>query len=269
MALLRQQGLFGIDTKGAVIRRALSLAELTEAYQLVHDIYSASGKGAREATRLRLRVFEALPTTATFIAVADGKVVGVQGLAVDSAEVRLPSDHAFQDEIDALRLAGGLVCEATNQAVHPDYRKSAVATELMRCMFAHALAIGCDELITTVSPGHARFYELMGFEQISPVRSYSTEIEDPTVVMRVNISRLISRAEAAHEDEDCGAIFVKVRCLYNNPYRAKAEAWDEQARAAFADADGLRRLFVEKGNLLAHLTEEELFAVRLHWGDAV
>lgn len=269
MALLRRAGLFGTDTKGAVVRRAVSAADLAAAYRLVHDAFVEKGYILPQPSGLRLRVTEALPQTATFIAEADGRVVGVQGIAVDSDELGLPSDAVFRSEIDALRIGGRRVCEATNQAVAVDYRKTAVPTEMMRCMFAHALSIGCDELITTVSPGHARFFGLLGFEQVSPVRSYSAELDDPVVVMRVNVGDLIERAAQAADDQDDAALFIRTRCLEDNPYRLRVNDWTAAAAETFADPVALRELFVTQGDLAAHCTTEELAAVSRQWGPVV
>jgi hypothetical protein len=269
MALLRRAGLFGIDTKGAVITRAMTADDLIAAYRLVHDAFVEKGYINPLPGGIRMRAYEALPESATFVAKVDDRVVGVQGLAVDSPDLGLPSDESFKAEIDALRLDGRLVCEATNQAIAPEFRNSAVATELMRCMFAHALAIGCDELITTVSPGHARFFGLLGFEQVSPVRSYSTEFDDPVVVMRVNVHDLVERAARAQEDQDDGAIFVRSRCLEDNPYCRQVNDWAVEAAKTFADPAALHRLFVAQGNLLRNCSAEELAAICRQWGHEV
>jgi hypothetical protein len=269
MALLKRAGLFGADTKGAVVRRAVSDEDLAAAYALVHDAFVEKGYITPQETGLRLRTTEADPQTATFVAEESGRVIGVQGLAVDSDELGLPSDGAFREEIDALRIGGRRVCEATNQAVSVEYRKTAVPTELMRCMFAHALLIGCDELITTVSPGHARFFELLGFQQISPIRSYSKEIDDPVVVMRVNVGDLIERASKAHESQDEGTLYIRTRCLEDNPYRQQVAAWAEAAAKTFADPAALQRLFVTQGHLLETCSAEELAAIQNLWGAEV
>ncbi len=269
MALLRRAGLFGTDTKGAVIRRAVSDKDLAAAYALVHDAFVEKGYIERQPTGLRLRVTEALPHTATFIAEDGQRVVGVQSIAVDSDEFGLPSDGAFREEINALRIDGRRVCEATNQAVAVEYRKTAVPTELMRCMFAHALLIGCDELITTVSPGHARFFELLGFHQVSGVKSYSDTIEDPVVVMSVNVGDLIERATKADESQDDGTLFIRTRCLEDNPYRRQVKSWAEEAASLFADPAALERFFVTHGNLAENCSAEELAAIRQLWAAKV
>jgi len=269
MALLRRAGLFGADTKGAVITRAATVDDLVSAYRLVHDAFVEKGYVNPLPSGMRVRVFEALPETATFVAKVGDRVVGVQGLAVDSPEFGLPSDESFKDEIDALRLDGRVVCEATNQAIAPEFRNSAVPTELMRCMFAHALAIGCDELITTISPGHVRFFELLGFEQISPVRSYSKKVEDFVVVMRVNVSDLLERTAQAGEDSDDALLFIKCRCVAGNPYREQVANWAGEAAKTFEDPAALRRLLVDESHFLDQCSSGELESLAGRWGDAV
>jgi hypothetical protein len=269
MALLQQAGLFGSDTKGAVIRRAVSLGDLRKAYRLVHDTFVRRDLAAAGTGGLRVGPFEALPTTATFVAAVGDEVVGVQSLAVDSAELRLPADEDFRDEIDFLRFEGRLICEATNQAVAFAYRRSAIPTELMRCLFAQALAAGCDEIITVVKPGHVVFYRMLGFEPIGAARRCACRHEKVGVLLRLNIPSLIRRAEGVREDRDSHGLFLKVRCLCSNPYRERVGPWEDESRQFFADPQGLRQLFVEESGLLDRCTEEERFVVCLHWGDEV
>jgi ribosomal protein S18 acetylase RimI-like enzyme len=274
LALLMRLGFFGSDTRSAVITRAVTVDELEAAYRLAHDCFVERGCIEPAPSGLRMRLWEALPEMATFVATVDGQVVGVQSLVTNNPGLGLPSDVAFRDEIDVLRMgpwptrsgSGRIICEATNQAIAPAYRHSAVATELMRCLFAHALMVGCGELITAVSPGHSRFYELLGFETISTVRSGSAHSDAPAVLMRANVIDLVDRASAADDDSDGATLFIKCRCLASNPYREKIRQWDAEAQAVFADPEGLRRLFVEASGLLSRCSEEEREAVCQSWG---
>jgi len=250
LRLLKRIGLFGTDTKGARIKRATQPQELIKAYELVHDTFVEQGYIHPQPGGLRVRAFEAMPGTATFMAAQELDVVGVQTLVVDSPGLGLPSDLAFRDAIDRLRAAGGLVCEATNEAVLKEYRRSAVPTELMRCMFAHALTIGCTDLVTTISPGHAAFYEFIGFRQVSEVRSYSDEIEDPTVVVAWDLREIRRRFEAAEAKGDSDQAFLKVFCFEGSPYWDELEAWDQQARQTFQLAGFIGKLLAGKGDAL-------------------
>jgi hypothetical protein len=268
MALLKRVGLFSIDTKGSIICRAISAEDLILSYRLVHDIFVEKKYILPQKSGIRLRITEALPSTATFVAENIKEIVGVQSIAVDSNKIGLPSDNIFHNEIDILRVGGKLLCEATNQAIAIDYRNTAVSTELMRCMFAHALSIGCDELITTISPGHVKFFELLGFKQISSIKSYSTELYDPVVVVRVNIHELIERTLQIQEEQDNGSLFVRCRCLENNPYRHKVNGWTMEASKTFKDIDSLHRLFVDS-SFLKNCPKKELEIICEVWGKEI
>src|SRR6185312_919209 len=86
MALLQQGGLFTGDTKGATIRRAFTAEDLRKAYALVHDVFLGTGYMKPEPSGIRLRMFETLPETATFVAEVDGNVVGVLSVVGDTPD---------------------------------------------------------------------------------------------------------------------------------------------------------------------------------------
>lgn len=267
MALLKRTGLFGADTTGADIKRADSLEELRDAYCLVHEVFTEQGYIDHLPGGMRIRPYEALPKTATFVAKVEGRVIGVQSLVVDSGDLGLPSDRSFKDEIDSLREKGRLICEATNEAVDAEYRKTPIMTELMRCCFAHARTVGCDELIVAVSPGHAKFYGLLGFEQIGDVRSYSEEIEDPVVLVRLDFDTLARRATLAETGDREDDAFFKSYYIDDNPYHKYIKTWQILSDRFFADPTLLLELFVHRSSLLERCSRGELEAIRRQWGD--
>ena len=75
--MLKRSGLFGHEMQGAIIERACSLADLREAYYLVHEVYAETGYIRPEPCRLRMRMFETSPEMATFVAKVGGRVIGV------------------------------------------------------------------------------------------------------------------------------------------------------------------------------------------------
>jgi len=266
MAMLRRMGLFGNDTQGADILRATTLEDLAKAYQLVHDVFVEQGYIHPEETGIRIRPFEALPETATFIAKTASAVVGVTTVVVDSPDLGLPTDKAFRTEVDALRAEGRRVCEGTNWLVAASHRNTAVMTELMRCSFAHALAAGCTDYLGTVSPKHARFYKLLGFEQLGDVRSYSKDIEDPVVLVRLDMAGLDKRFEGVTAGDGDVESFLKGYYIDNNPYHRHVEAWQSLSDRLFADPTLLRVLFVVDSGFLPRCRPGELKAIGQRWG---
>lgn len=262
MALLKQVGLFGEDTKGATIRRACTAQDLRKAYRLVHDVFLGTGYMQPEPSGIRLRMYETLSETATFIAEKDGEVVGVLSVVGDTRELGLPSDGAFKEELDQLRATGLRLCELTNQAVAEDYRKSAVPTELMRCAVAHGMKAGYDQGIATVSPGHNGFYELMGFRGLGSERSYSLKLHDPVVALTMDLDRYRQPLTVANET----AQFLHQFGTADNHFLDRVSEWTHQARRCFLDAELLQQLFVTERDFLAECSSEERKILAQLWG---
>lgn len=260
--LLKRSGLFGPDTKGAQIERACTLDDLRKAYKLVHDVYLGTGFIEPEAAGMRLRIFETTPDMATFVAKLDGRVVGVLSVVADTPEFGLPSDAAFKPELDLLRAAGARLCEATNQAVEEGFRKSAVPTELMRCAVAHFTHAGFDETIATVSPSHNSFYELLGFREIGSERSYSEKLHDPVVALGMNVDQYRQPPSGLNDTE----LFIHRFLAGENHFLPRVEAWAQEARRHFLDADLLAQLFVSERNFLAECSPNEVDVLQRRWG---
>ena len=269
MALLKRAGLFSNDTHGAKITRAASLEDLSEAYRLVHDVFVERGYIRPQANGYRIRVFEAMPETATFVAKCGSEMVGVTSVLVDSPDLGLPSDQVFGPEIDALRAQGRQVCEGTNWLVAESHRKSAVMSELMRSSFAHAMAEGCTDFIGSVSPGHARFYGLLGFETLAGPKNYSNEVEDPVVLVRLDLAGLSKRFEGVEASDNQVERFLKQYYVDENPYHRFVGGWKVLSDRLFADPISLGELFVHRSGLLSDCPAEVCRALRKRWSAAV
>jgi GNAT superfamily N-acetyltransferase len=268
MALLKRAGLFNSLPDGIEIHRATTLEDLRDAYTLVHEIFLSENYIGAYPGGLRVRPYEAMPSTATFVAKVDGKVVGVQSLAADVADLGVPSDRAFLVELEAAREGGRVLCEAANEAVDPEYRKSAVPTDLMRCCFAHALAAGATDLITAISPGHARFYEFLGFEKFTPIRSFSERLTDPVVLVKIDLTSLKARfldvvADAEGDDPEA---FLKAYYFESNPYCDHVERWTRESGKLFSDPEPLKVLFSDLSRLLSRCNTEQADVLEREWG---
>jgi hypothetical protein len=269
MKLLKRTGLFNELPTEVKVHRAITLSDLVQSYTLVHDIFVEKGYIHSLENGIRVRINEALPTFATFVACVDSCVVGVQSLAVDDPEIGLPTDAAFKPEIDRLRQDGYLICEAADEAIVEAYRHTSVPTELMRCIFAQAISLKCNQLIATVSPGHAKFYELLGFEQISPVRSYSHELEDPVVVVRMCLDDLGRRVANIRSENGDDEAFLKAYYLDDNPYHRYVGAWSITSEKAFLDPIVLSELFVKRSGMLSGCSYLQLNILRQRWGATI
>lgn len=260
--LLKRSGLFGSNTRGATCERACTIEDFRSAYRLVHDVYLGTEFIQPEPAGLRLRIFETSPEMATFVAKANGRIVGVLSVVTDSKELGLPSDSAFKQELDELRATNVRLAEITNQSVAEEFRKSAVPTELMRCVVAHMAKIGIDKAVATVSPSHNGFYELLGFREIGGERSYSGKLHDPVVALAADVEPFRTTPEGMNETED----FVNGFLGRENPYCAHVEAWEAEAQRLFLDAKLLEKLFVEERNFIGECSDAELGMLEARWG---
>lgn len=265
VARFRRAGLFRGCGDDLVIERAMSLDDLKAAYTLVHRVFLDQGFIHEQPGGLRLRVFEALPEMATFVAKAKGKVIAVTSVLPDSIDLGLPSDQCFRDALDSLRNHGRRVSEITNLAVDPEYRNTPAFFELTRCCFAHALAHGCDDLFIAISPEHARFFEqVLLFEPMGGQRSYSEEIEDIVEGKRLNLRGLEARAIA--RDVLLGDEALLHDFFYQrNSYHRYVQVWAKLAGRLFTDARLLDDLFVRGSQFLARCEAHEIWSIRRRW----
>ena len=262
LGLLRRMGLFGENLNGCTIERACRPDDLRQAYRLVHDVFLGRGFIEPDPSRMRVRIYETTPETATFIAKVEDRVVAVLSVVEDSDDLGLPSDGAFKDELDTLRDAGRRLCEVTNQAVAEDYRKSAVPTELMRCAIAVSLTGGYHEAIATISPSHNGFYDLLGFRQIGSRRSYSKTIDDPVIALSMDIDQYRTRQSGL----SAAAEFIQEFLTDGNQFLSRVSEWADEARRHFLNPDTLRQLFVHERNCLSRFAPAELGVLHERWG---
>ena len=262
LSLLRKAGLFDGSAGIAQISRACKLPDLIEAYRLAYATFLESGYIQPNAWGMRIRAFEACAETATFLAKKENRVVGVLSLVLDSQDLGLPSDVCYPRELESLRSKGAKLCEGSNQATLPMFRKTTVATDLMRCGVAEALSQGCDGIIVTVNPPHCGFYELLGFQKMGDVRSYASTHYDPVVMMYLDLARFKSRDASLEPYQRFVCDFLS----FKNPFVSNVRQWQRQASECFYDAHLLRTMFVLESDLLETCTDLQRRAIRRRWG---
>lgn len=267
MRLMERRGMFGALPPGVEISRAIKIDDLLDAYRLVHDSYIETGYISPHPFGIRLRIFETMPETATFIAKADGRIVGVTTAVIDSPKLGVPADKVFKKEIDEQRRNGLHPCEGTNWVIAHEYRSTNIMPELMRVCFAHSLATGCNGMLANVSPGHQPFYNILCFDNIGSERSSSPDIDDPVVLQLNDYRNFFPRMTACQPGEDSDDAVVNRFFITDNPYIEKVKFWASLAEPAFLTPTLLHELFVEKSNYLADCNEKELNIIRQHWGD--
>ena len=262
---LRKAGMLQ-PTPSVTIEQAVTSDELWQAYSLVHEVFVSQGYILPQEGSVRLRAYEALPETATFVAKAEGRIVAVMGVVPDTSELGLPSDQAFHPELEVLRSAGRRIAEVTNLAVAPDYRNTSVFYELSRCCIAHGINQGFDDSFISISPGHAVFFQaVLGFEPWGDRRNYGGQVQDPVEGMRLNVGGMESRLIAADRVLGDDA-FLHDWFFRSNPHFQYTKASAAIAKQKFLDPALLRSLFGERTGFLRKCSPRVLDVLAQRWG---
>jgi len=262
IALYKRHGFFTNDTRGAVIKRATNAEELERTFKLVYQNYIGQGFIKPNSSGLRIRPCDTSSDSAFYIAKYKDEVIGVSGLVQDSDDLGLPSDRIYKDELDTLRNDSGVVFEATVQIITPAFRNTGVLTELQRCILIQSIDGGCTDLVATVSTSQKSYYELIGFEQIGPVRNYTTGAKDLVVLMRLRAQEL---DEGLFAREETGS-FWKQYSVEDNPYRQQIWQWSRQLKATFNNHQAISELFAKCPTLLTTATPDEYEAIKRRLG---
>jgi len=176
-------------------RVARTRRELRAAYRLVYQIYLNSGFTKHADHGMRVTPYHALPGTDVFVAEQAGRVACTMTLIGDS-ELGLPAETLYADEVAGLRDSGRRIAEVGSLAQRG--HDLSCLLRLINLMAQRAKLRGVDDLLITVHPRHAKFYQrYLGFEMIGPLRSYQAVCGQPAVAMAVNLSQLYFRDQRA------------------------------------------------------------------------
>lgn len=245
------------------IERARTFEDLRDAYKLVYEIYAKNGLIVNYNSSIRLRVFEASPNMATFIAKKDGKIIGVLSVIGDSQELGLPSDESFKEELDILRQQGLKICEMTNQVVAEESRKGSIFSELMRCAAAHCFKFGYDENVATISPNHYKFYNFMGFRKIGEQKSYSKDYNDPVIPMSINTQYYCKEPEKLNRKD----LFIYNYFITEGKYFLdKVVDWKKDYQSFFLNRNLLKKLFYMESGFLLESDKDIINKIENLWG---
>jgi hypothetical protein len=174
--------------------------ELEQSYRLLHDNYVEQGYMFPHPSGLRVTIFNALPTTRTFVAVKAESVVSCLTLIPDSP-LGLPMDEIYRDELEGLRRSGRRIAEVSGLATDRSVCEAGctILLNLVKCLYAQALASGIDDICIAVNPCHKRFYETgLGFCVLGDLKTYSSVNYAPAYALRLEARAFVSNARTGN-----------------------------------------------------------------------
>jgi hypothetical protein len=180
--------------KGVVYKVADKPRERVGAFRLAYDAYVTSGLMRPNRFQLRVMPHHLLPTTATFVALREARVIATVSLVADG-RLGLPLERVYPTEVNRLRAGSAWLGEVSALASSAAEAGSDfdVVVALMRLMAQFSQRQGLDHLLVAVHPRHARFYRrAMGFQPLGQERPYPAVCNRPAVALHLDLARLDS-----------------------------------------------------------------------------
>ncbi len=162
-------------------RLARSRSELETAYSLVYKEYLERGYINESISKFNLSIYNALPQTATFVAVLEKKMFCTATLIIDS-RLRLPMDEFYHEELNQLRKQDKRLCEISMLACDPEFFKDGVSVMLnskklffivylLKVIFDYVMEyLKYDCICITINPNHKLTYDFLLFKDLGELK---------------------------------------------------------------------------------------------------
>lgn len=192
---------------GIVFRQACSVDDYTQCFKLLHDVYVHAGFTKPSGIPLRIIPHHYNPESRVFLGcVTDPQdssmPVYTASLFPDNPNNGLPMDIGFRKQVDALRAKGRKIAEVGCLASHPAHRKGDRNIPMLgnRMILSYAVKkLGVDDLLITVHPKYLKIYEdILLFEKIGQISSYSYVNGNPAVALKLNLNTLAKRLKQVY-----------------------------------------------------------------------
>ncbi|WP_394707277.1 N-acyl-L-homoserine lactone synthetase [uncultured Desulfobacter sp.] len=171
-------------------------------FRLLHDVYVDAGFIQPCSPPLRIIPQHSNSETRVFMGcLTDGQgekmPIYTASLFPDNDQGGLPMDIGFQRQVDVLRNQGRRVVEVGCLATHPLYRKGNKNIPMLgnRMIVSYAMnTIHADDLLITTHPKYLKIYEdILLFEKIGEIPSFSYVNNNPAVALRLNLNTFAQR----------------------------------------------------------------------------
>jgi hypothetical protein len=166
-------------------------ADRIAAFRLVYQAYLRAGLIEPNRYEMRVTSYQLLPTTDVFLVMKGEFPIATVSLIRD-AELGLPCDRLFPAAIERRRRQVARLGEASSlAAAATGSHKTRVLLGLMRVLGEAARRRGIDELLATVHPRHASFYEhAFTFERFAGPAPHRQLSHRPAVGLALSVPRI-------------------------------------------------------------------------------
>jgi hypothetical protein len=184
------------------VKLASTADEWEQAFRLVADNYEQAGYQAPSDQPFRFTPYHALPDSAVFVALRDGRVVATFTLVADNTLLGLPLEALYGAEVAAMRRQGHRMGEITNLAFADLGQREflQVFLALIRLMQQYHVSRGGTTWVLTVNPRHRAFYcKVLGTEQLGGRQAYAAVAGAPAEAYWADQPLMRKNAPRGHE----------------------------------------------------------------------
>lgn len=173
--------------------------ELEQSFSLVYQEYIRRRYIPKHyKSKLRLSLYNAVPSTTTFVVKQANKVVATVTIIPDSP-LGLPMDKIYKKELDGLRKKGQRVSEVSqlsiDNSLYPkgwfsmfNFNKLIFIFRLFKLIFDYARHVAnLDELCIAINPKQQPLYKFLFFEKMGGLKYYGSVNKAPAVAFHLNM----------------------------------------------------------------------------------
>jgi len=243
-------------SKKIIYHVARKRSELEQAFSLVYAEYVAKKYIPQHyKSKLRISLYNCLPSTTTFVAKDGGKVVATVTLIPDSL-LGIPMDKIYKKELDAFRKRGLKIAEVSQLSIDSrlfpkkwfsmfNFEKLIFIFKLFKLVLDWALYNDkLDELCIAVNPRHQYLYKFLGFEELGGLKYYGSVNRAPAIAKHLHLAGAEQKAK-------------RRKGLYNIFFGEKVDESAFKDKCVLSCSD-LEYFFINKSDIFNKATKKQI-----------
>jgi len=201
-------------------RVARSREDLENSFTLVYREYLKRGYVKESDSKLKLSIYNALPSTTTFVAMLEKEVIVTATLIPDSP-LGLPMDTLYHEELNVLRQQNKKICEismlASNTGLFTsgtsmllNSKKMMLIFYLFKVIFDYAKdMVKLDHICITINPKHSLTYDFLLFKDLGGLKTYRNANDAPAIAKHIDITMAEQECRQKNKEGLLAMFFLK------------------------------------------------------------
>ncbi len=231
--------------------------ELEKSYALVYKEYIKRNYMEENISKLRISLYNALPQTITFIAVAEQEVLATVSIIPDSP-LGLPMDTIYHEELEEFRKNKKKICEISMLASDTDLFTNGISMMLQskkmffifflfKLIFDYVkFILELDNICITINPKHNLTYDFLLFKTIGELKPYADANGAPAIAKFLDLNSI---------ENECRE--KKKEGVYKMFFRRKTDPEKFSGKYEFSLQD-LKYFFMEKTEIFKQASPSQI-----------